>query len=104
VIAAVLALALTVTPATALAPAEVKARIQVTDEPTARVLEIAILGESREHTSAQPFTPRDGRQTFWIPAWRAVPPGDYVVVATLYDSIGAVVARVVRPVRIVGEQ
>ena len=103
--AAFLALTLTVTPGVAMAPADVKAKVQVTAEPTARTLEVAIVGEGRTHTSAQGFTPTDdGRcQTFWIPAWRALPPGAYVVVATLYDSVGAIVARVVRQVRIVGE-
>jgi hypothetical protein len=97
------ALSLTVSPRQAFAPAEVRARVQIDAEAAARRLVIDLVGQGRSQSSEQPFTPSDRRQTVYVPAWRDVPPGDYLVVVTLIDSVNAIVARVVQSVRILGE-
>lgn len=88
------ALSLTVTPrGFAFAPADVRARVTIDAEPTARTLIVALVSTDYEQQSEIPLWPSDRRQTVWLEPWRRVPAGDYVIAVAVLDQAHTILAR-----------
>jgi hypothetical protein len=94
------ALALSVSPHVAFAPATVTARVRVPASDVGVALAVVLSSPTFFQSSEYPFVPNGRQQTVTLPDWRRVPAGDYTVVVALVDQAGHVVVSSQQPVHI----
>jgi hypothetical protein len=83
------ALALTVRPQMAMAPAAINACVRLTAPETARMLRFTLTSLDYARTSERPIVPTGSPQTICLSLpWAHVPPGVYVVSVALLDQAG----------------